>query len=86
MWYFYRNSCLIGPILSIFVLKEKKDYLILYLVGAAPTIGSLIISLILKVEIKPKEEPKNNIIDAHYYDDIEEPENEEENIKGIEIK
>ena len=79
-------AALIGPILSIFVLKEKKDYLILYLVGAAPTIGSLIISLILKVEIKPKEEPKNNIIDDHYYDDIEEPENEEENTKGIEIK
>ena len=80
-------AAIIGPILSIFILKQKKDYLIVYLVGAAPTIGSLIISLILKVEIKPKEEPKNkNITDDHYYDDVEEPENEEENTKGVELK
>ena len=78
-------AAIIGPILSISVLKEKKNYLILYLVGAAPTIGSLIISLILKIEIKPKEEPKNNIIDDHYYDDVEEPENEEEITKGVEL-
>ena len=78
-------AAMIGPILSIFVLKEKKDYLILYLVGAAPTIASLIISIFLKVDVKPKEEPKNNFVDDHYYDDVEESENEKEDEKGEEL-
>ena len=78
-------AALIGPILTIFVLKQKKDYLIVYLVGAAPTIVSLFISIFIKIDIKPKEEPKNNITDDHYYDDVEEQENEEENTKGVEL-
>ena len=78
-------AAMIGPILSIFVLKEKKDYLILYLVGAAPTIASLFISIFIKVDVKPKEEAKNNIIDDHYYDDVEESENEKEDESGVEL-
>ena len=42
-------AAIIGPILTIFVLKEKKDYLIVYLVGVAPTIISLIINSSLKI-------------------------------------
>ena len=38
-------------------MKEKKDYLILYLAGVAPTIVSLSISIFIKVDIKPKKEP-----------------------------
>ena len=78
-------AALIGPILTIFVLKAKKDYLIVYLVGAAPSIVSLFISLFIKIDVKPKEEPKNNITDDHYYDDVEESENEKEDEKGVEL-
>ena len=78
-------AALIGPILTIFALKEKKDYLIVYLVGAAPSIVSLFISIFIKIEVKPKEEPKNNITDDHYYDDVEESESEKEDKKGKEL-
>ena len=71
-------AALIGPILTLFVLKEKKDYLIIYLVGSAPTIVSLLIAIIIKVETKPKEEPK--IIDENIYgeEEVNKKENEEE--------
>ena len=75
-------AALIGPILTLFVLKEKKDYLIIYLVGAAPTIVSLLIAIIIKVETKPKEEPKiidDNIIGK---EEVNKKENNEET--GIE--
>ena len=75
-------AALIGPILTLFVLKEKKDYLIIYLVGAAPTIVSLLIAIIIKVETKPKEEPKiidDNIIEE---EEVNKKENNEET--GIE--
>ena len=75
-------AALIGPILTLFVLKEKKDYLIIYLVGAAPTIVSLLIAIIIKVETKPKEEPKiidDNIIGK---EEVNKKENKEET--GIE--
>ena len=75
-------AALIGPILTLFVLKEKKDYLIIYLVGAAPTIFSLLIAIIIKVETKPKEEPKiidDNIIEE---EEVKKKENNEET--GIE--
>ena len=52
-------AALIGPILTLFVLKEKKDYLIIYLVGGAPTIASLFISIFIKIDPKPKEENKS---------------------------
>ena len=75
-------AALIGPILTLFVLKEKKDYLIIYLVGSAPTIVSLLITIFIKVETKPKEEPK--IIEENIYGEekVIKKENEEET--GIE--
>ena len=71
-------AALIGPILTLFVLKEKKDYLIIYLVGSAPTIVSLLITIFIKVETKPKEEPK--IIEENIYGEekVIKKENEEE--------
>ena len=40
-------SALIGPILTLFV-KDLKDYLIVYLVGVAPSIVSLILTIFIK--------------------------------------
>ena len=54
-------AALIGPILTIFV-KELKDYLIIYLIGVAPSIGSLIITIIIKTE-KFKIKPEPDIIE-----------------------
>ena len=42
-------SALIGPILTLFV-KDLKDYLIVYLVGVAPSIVSLILTIFIKTE------------------------------------
>ena len=49
-------AALIGPILTIFV-KDLKDYLMIYLIGVAPSIVSLILTIIIKTdkfEIKPE--------------------------------
>ena len=54
-------AALIGPILTIFV-KELKDYLIIYLIGVAPSIGSLILTIIIKTE-KFKIKPEPDIIE-----------------------
>ena len=80
-------AALIGPILTIFILSkaERERYLLIYLVGVAPTIASLIITIIIKVEPKPKEDPINNFVDDHYYDDVEEPEDEKEAPTELEI-
>jgi hypothetical protein len=59
-------------------LKEKKDYLIIYLVGAAPTIVSLLIAIFIKVETKPKEEHKIIEENIHGEEEIIKKENEEE--------
>ena len=59
-------ASLIGPFLTLFVLKEKKDYLIIYLVGGAPSIVSLFISIFIKVDVKKKEE--NKVTDVNYLD------------------
>ena len=75
-------AALFGPILSIFVLKEKKDYLIIYLVGVAPTIASLLISIFIKVDIKPKEEP--DIIENNVNEKEEVLKNEKEDETGTE--
>ena len=75
-------AALIGPILTLFVLKEKKDYLIIYLVGAAPTIVSLLIAIIIKVETEPKEEPK--IIDDNIIGEKEVNKKENNEETGIE--
>ena len=53
-------AALIGPILTIFV-KELKDYLIIYLIGVAPSIGSLILTIVIKTE-KFKIKPEPDII------------------------
>ena len=83
--FFNGIAALIGPILTIFVLKEKKDYLVVYLVCAAPSIVSLIVTILLKIDKKPKEEPKEKIIDDHYYDEVEEIEKEELDKTGVEL-
>ena len=62
-------AALIGPVLSIFVLKKERDYLTIYLIGAAPTIISLIVTLIIKVDQNPKKETKN--VDDNYDEDEE---------------
>ena len=54
-------AALIGPILTIFV-KELKDYLMIYLIGVAPSIGSLILTIIIKME-KFKIKPEPDIIE-----------------------
>ena len=52
-------SILIGPILTIFV-KELKDYLLVYLIGVAPSIVSLILAILIKTD---KFEIKNDQAD-----------------------
>ena len=56
-------SSIMGPILSLFILdtsgdsKDKNDsssYLLIYLLGAAPTIISLIVSIFIKPEYLKK--------------------------------
>ena len=42
-------STLIGPILTIFV-KDLKDYLLVYLIGVAPSIASLILAIFIKTD------------------------------------
>ena len=42
-------AALIGPIMTLFI-KELKDYLIIYLIGVAPSIGSLILTIFIKTE------------------------------------
>ena len=49
-------AALVGPILTLFV-KELKDYLIIYLIGVASSIGTLILTIIIKLEkftLKPQ--------------------------------
>ena len=45
-------SCILGPILTFFIIKENEDYLKIYLIGTAPTIISLILIFFVKVEDK----------------------------------
>ena len=45
-------SCILGPILTFFIIKETEDYLKIYLIGTAPTIISLILIFFVKVEDK----------------------------------
>ena len=48
-------ACLMGPILTSSILREAKDYLIIYLIGVGPTIISLIFTFFIKVQyIKDK--------------------------------
>ena len=42
-------SALIGPFLTFFI-KDLEDYLITYLVGVAPSIVSLILTIFIKTE------------------------------------
>ena len=65
-------AALIGPILTIFV-KDLKDYLMIYLIGVAPSIVSLILAIFIKTdrfEIKHEssdiieENIDNKLIDA----------------------
>ena len=66
-------SALIGPVLTLFV-KDLKDYLIVYLVGVAPSIVSLILTIFIKADkfeikhetdiIEENEIEKDKLIDA----------------------
>ena len=42
-------SALIGPVLTYFI-KDLEDYLISYLVGVAPSIISLILTIFIKTD------------------------------------
>ena len=91
-------SALIGPVISIFVLSNNKDnktnekdlldrYLMIYLIGTAPTIISLIITLFIKVEKKQKQETKS-VDDNDNDDDDDEKEdlrNGKEAVAGVEL-
>ena len=56
-------SSLIGPLLTYFI-KDLEDYLITYLVGVAPSIISLLLSIFIKIErITYTDEKITNIID-----------------------
>jgi OFA family oxalate/formate antiporter-like MFS transporter len=64
--------------------KIKKKYLMIYLIGVAPTIISLIISIFIKVQQKQKQETKK--VDDNYDDDEEEDlTNKKETVTGVEL-
>ena len=50
-------SCILGPILTFFIIKDINDYLIIYLIGSAPTIISLFLTFFVKMD----KENENNI-------------------------
>ena len=56
-------ACILGPILTLFFLKDNKDYLKIYLIGTAPTIVSLILTFFIKIEKKEEELVKNENLD-----------------------
>ena len=57
-------SILIGPILTIFV-KELKDYLLVYLIGVAPSIVSLILAIFIKTDKFEIKNEQANIIEEN---------------------
>ena len=67
---FVGTAALVGPVITIFVLNDsdRRKYLYIYIIGAAPTIISLIITLFIKVERKQKKKTKSV---ADNYDDEE---------------
>ena len=61
-------SALIGPILTYFI-KDLEDYLIIYLVGVAPTIVSLILTIFIKTDrFKINDDDSENKIEEDYND------------------
>ena len=61
-------SALIGPILTYFI-KDLEDYLIIYLVGVAPTIVSLILTIFIKTDrFKFNDDDSENKIEEDYND------------------
>ena len=61
-------SALIGPILTYFI-KDLEDYLIIYLVGIAPTIVSLILTIFIKTDrFKINDDDSENKIEEDYND------------------
>ena len=80
-------AALIGPIISLFVLKDGKieAYLKIYIIGTAPTIISLLITFFIKVDKMIKKLP---IRFDDYYDYEEEEDylsNKKENETGVEL-
>ena len=45
-------ACILGPILTLFIIKKTQDYLVIYLIGAAPTIISLILAFLVEIDKK----------------------------------
>lgn len=56
-------ACILGPILTLFFLENNNDYLKIYLIGTAPTIVSLILTLFIKIEKKEDELVKNENVE-----------------------
>ena len=60
-------SCILGPILTFFIIKETEDYLKIYYIGTAPTVVSLILIFFVKIEDKKdilvEKESDVNVID-----------------------
>ena len=42
-------ACILGPILTLFIIEDKKDYLILYIIGVIPTIISIFLTIFIKI-------------------------------------
>jgi len=80
---FVGTAALIGPVITIFVLKKSTDYLIIYIAGAAPTIISLIIELLIKVDQKQNQKIKN--ANDNYDDEEEDLTKEKEEKSGLEL-
>jgi MFS family permease len=58
-------ASLMGPILTLFILKKEEDYLMIYLIGVSPIIISLILTFFIKVKyMKDIKDVKDIIADT----------------------
>ena len=73
-------SCIFGPILTLFIIENDDDYLKIYLIGAAPTIISLILTFSIKVK---KELNKEEKVEKKEKEEKEDDKNEDENEKIV---
>lgn len=76
-------AAFIGPVITSFVLKKSRDYLIVYIAGVAPTIISLIIELLIKVDQKLNQKIKS--VNNNYDDEEEDLTKEKEEDSGLEL-
>ena len=64
-------ACILGPILTLFIIDQPKDYLVIYLIGTGPTIVSLILTFLVRVD-------KKDILLVKLKDEEDEEEEKEE--------